>query len=114
MLRTPFRWRRIPSCSAWWIPDCIRSEKNMSRTENVPAPIAAILGNQAGKTDGLGKSGAQVLLFDDYVLKIRSEGSRDTGDVKVLRAAAAHLFLPLKGEGGPPQRWMRFPVAAAH
>ena len=51
----------------------------------VPASIAAILGNQTGKMDNLGKSMAQVLLFDDYVLKIRPEGGWDTEDVKILQ-----------------------------
>ena len=37
----------------------------------MPASIAAVLGRQAGQMDGLGKSGAQVLLFDDYVRKLR-------------------------------------------
>ena len=51
----------------------------------VPASIAAILGNQTGKMDNLGKSMAQVFLFDDYVLKIRPEGGWDTEDVKILQ-----------------------------
>ena len=51
----------------------------------IPASIAAVLGSRAGKTDGLGKSGARVLLFDDYVLKIRPAEDRDTADVKILQ-----------------------------
>ena len=51
----------------------------------MPPSVADILGDQNGKLDGLGKSGAQVLLFDDYVLKIRSAGHRDTIDVKILQ-----------------------------
>ena len=85
----------------------IRSEKNMSRTENVPAPIAAILGNQAGKNDGLGKPGAQVLLFDDYVLKIRPEGSRDTEDVKVLRWKSIRILIRMICSVRPGFRKMR-------
>ena len=50
----------------------------------IPASIAAVLGSRTGKTDGLGKSGAQVLLFDNYVLKIRPAESWDTADVRVL------------------------------
>ncbi len=50
----------------------------------IPASIAAVLGSRTGKTDGLGKSGAQVLLFDNYVLKIRPAESWDTADVRIL------------------------------
>jgi len=60
----------------------------------VPASIASILGNQAGKMDGLGKSKAQVLLFDDYVLKIRPAGGWDTIDVKVLQWLAGKAPAP--------------------
>lgn len=53
--------------------------------DQVPASIAAVLGSRTGKTDGLGKSGAQVLLFDDYVLKIRPVDDWDTADVRILQ-----------------------------
>lgn len=59
-----------------------------------PASITSILGNQAWKTDGLGKSGAQVLLFDDYVLKIRPADAWDTTDVKVLQWFAGKAPVP--------------------
>ncbi len=59
-----------------------------------PASIAAVLGNKAGKTDRLGKSGAQVLLFDDYVLKIRPVDGWDTADVKVLQWFAGKAPVP--------------------
>ena len=57
----------------------------LERIDQMPASIAAILGNQSGKMDGLGKSGARVLLFDDYVLKIRPADDWDTVDTKILR-----------------------------
>lgn len=60
----------------------------------IPASIAAILGRQTGKTDGLGKSGAQVLLFDDYVLKIRPADDWDTADVQVLQWLAGKAPVP--------------------
>ena len=60
----------------------------------VPASIASVLGNQAGKTDGLGKSSAQVLLFDDYVLKIRPADTLDTADVKILQWLAGKAPVP--------------------
>ena len=51
----------------------------------IPASIAAILGRQTGKMDGLGKSGAQVMLFEDYVLKIRPADDWETIDVQILQ-----------------------------
>jgi aminoglycoside phosphotransferase len=53
--------------------------------QQMPATVANILGNQTGKIDGLGKSRAQVFLFNDYVLKIRPADGWDTIDVKVLQ-----------------------------
>ena len=62
--------------------------------DRLPAPIASVLGGRAGKTDGLGRSDAQVLLFDDYVLKIRPAGCWDTEDVKILRWLAGKAPVP--------------------
>ncbi len=53
--------------------------------QQIPASIARILGSRTGRLDGLGKSRAQVFLFEDYVLKIRSADDRDTADVKILQ-----------------------------
>ena len=67
------------------------------RTEDkkqIPASIAGLIGSRTGKTDGLGKSGAQVVLFDDYVLKIRPEDDRDTADVQVLQWLAGRAPVP--------------------
>lgn len=61
------------------------SGKISGNMDQIPASIAAVLGSRTWQTDGLGKSGAQVLLFDDYVLKIRPEDAWDTADVKILR-----------------------------
>ena len=66
----------------------------MDNINQIPAAIAAVLGRQAGKTDGLGKSGAQVLLFDDYVLKIRPADDRDTADVRILQWFAGKAPVP--------------------
>lgn len=67
----------------------------------IPASIASVLGNRAGKMDSLGKSKAQVFLFDDYVLKIRPADSWDTADVKILQWLAGKcLFRRL-----PPMRY---------
>ena len=60
----------------------------------VPASIASILGRRTGKTDGLGKSGAQVLLFDDYVLKIRPAEDWNTVDVQILEWLAGKAPVP--------------------
>ena len=37
----------------------------------MPEAIRTVLGDSAGQADTLGKSAAEVYLFDDYVLKIR-------------------------------------------
>ncbi len=60
----------------------------------MPASIAAVLGRQAGQMDNLGKSGAQVLLFDDYVLKIRPADGWDTIDVRILDWLAGKAPVP--------------------
>jgi len=60
----------------------------------MPASIASVLGSQAGKMDSLGKSGAQVFLFDDYVLKVRPADDRDTVDVRVLEWLAGKAPVP--------------------
>ena len=53
--------------------------------KQIPVSVARVLGSQTGKMDGLGKSRAQVFLFDDYVLKIRPADDGDTIDVKILQ-----------------------------
>ncbi len=61
---------------------------------HLPASIASVLGRQTGKMDGLGKSEAQVWLFDDYVLKIRPADSWDTADVQILKWLAGKAPVP--------------------
>lgn len=68
--------------------------KTSENIRQIPASVAAVLGRQAGNTDGLGKSGAQVLLFDDYVLKIRPADSWDTLDVQILQWLAGKVPVP--------------------
>jgi len=64
------------------------------RLTQIPGSIAGILGRQTGKLDGLGKSRAQVFLFEDYVLKIRPADGWDTADVKILRWLAGKAPVP--------------------
>ena len=70
----------------------------MSRTpgsfEHIPDSIAAILGSRAGTVDELGRSRAQVVIFEDYVLKIRPENGWDTADTQVLRWLAGKAPVP--------------------
>ncbi len=61
---------------------------------HIPASVAAVLGKRTGKMDGLGKSQAQVVLFDDYVLKIRPSGDWDTADVRILEWLAGKAPVP--------------------
>ena len=60
----------------------------------IPPSIAAILDRQNGKLDALGKSNAQVILFEDYVLKIRPEDAWDTADVQILQWLAGKAPVP--------------------
>ena len=64
------------------------------RINQMPASVAAVLGGSTGKTDALGKSGAQVLLYEDYVLKIRPADSPDTVDVRILEWLSGKAPVP--------------------
>lgn len=64
------------------------------RIKHIPDSIAAIIGSQTGLTDGLGKSRAQVFLFDEYVLKVRSADDWDTADVRILQWLAGKAPVP--------------------
>lgn len=59
-----------------------------------PDAIAQVLGQAEYRTDQTGKSDAQVLIFEEYVLKIRPEGSWDTRDVAILRYLQGRLPVP--------------------
>ena len=65
-----------------------------SPLRHIPASVSAVLGDQAGKMDGLGKSRARVFLFDDYVLKVRPAGGWDTADVQILHWLAGKAPVP--------------------
>ena len=60
----------------------------------IPASIAVLLGDETGKMDDLGKSRAQVLLFDEYVLKIRPADDWNTVDVQILQWLAGKAPAP--------------------
>ena len=60
----------------------------------MPESIAGILGNASGTTDDLGKSGARVFLYADYVLKVRPAGGWETVDTRILRWLAGKLPVP--------------------
>ena len=61
---------------------------------NMPPSVAAVLGNAAGQTDNLGRSAARVILYRDYVLKIRQAGGRDTVDTQILQWLDGKLPVP--------------------
>ena len=44
------------------------------KSDRMPESIAAILGDAAGQADGLGKSGADVYLFDEQWTRRSSAG----------------------------------------
>ena len=60
----------------------------------MPESIAAILGSASGSIDRLGMSSARVILYEDYVLKVRPAGGRDTADVKALAWLSGKLPVP--------------------
>ena len=59
-----------------------------------PSEIAAVLGDAVCQPDSTGKSRAQVLLFPDYVLKIRPADSWEVRDVDVLAWLRGRLPVP--------------------
>ena len=64
------------------------------KTVRMPESIAGILGDASGQADRLGKSAADVFLYDDYVLKVRPAGGWDTVDTRILRWLAGKLPVP--------------------
>ena len=61
---------------------------------NFPPSVAAVVGTSAYRQEDIGMSAASVLLFKDYVLKIRPEGGPDTGDTDVLQWLHGKLPVP--------------------
>lgn len=59
-----------------------------------PSAIAAVIGDRPGRPEGIGMSGAQVYVFEDYVLKVRPAEGLDTTDTAVLRWLAGRLPAP--------------------
>lgn len=62
--------------------------------DQMPEAIRTVLGDSAGQADTLGKSAAEVYLFDDYVLKIRPADGWDTVDTQILRWLSGKLPVP--------------------
>ena len=61
---------------------------------DMPAEIARRVGGRAGVVDGLGQSGARVVLYEDYVLKVRPADSRDCRDAHILEWLEGRLPAP--------------------
>ena len=64
------------------------------RNERMPESIAAVIGNAAGQTDSIGMSVARVVLYEDYVLKVRPAGGKDTDDFRVMQWLSGRLPVP--------------------
>ena len=60
----------------------------------MPDSISKIVGGLDYSREDIGMSGASVLMFEDYVLKIRPEGGFDTADTEVLRFLEEKLPVP--------------------
>lgn len=61
---------------------------------NFPPSISAIIGSEAYHQENTGMSAADVLIFENYVLKIRPEGGADTMDTEILRWMHGRLPVP--------------------
>lgn len=61
---------------------------------NFPSSISAVIGSAEYQQEDIGMSAASVLLFEDYVLKIRPEGGMDTRDTEVLCWMHSRLPVP--------------------
>ena len=59
-----------------------------------PRSVAAVVKAAPYREEEIGKSGARVLVFEDYVLKIRPAGGRDTVDTDILRWLAGRIPCP--------------------
>ena len=60
----------------------------------LPESIAAVVGGLPYAREDIGMSGAGVLVYEDFVLKIRPEGGHDTSDTQVLRFLEGLLPVP--------------------
>ena len=60
----------------------------------LPQPIASVIGSEIFRPENTGMSGAQVYLFDEYVLKVRPADSGETADVQALRWLSGRLPVP--------------------
>ena len=60
-----------------------------------PDAIASVLGSRPYVTDGTGKSRARVLIFDDYVLKVRPVDECAETDVSMLQWLQGKLPVPV-------------------
>lgn len=59
-----------------------------------PSTIANVVGASTYQQENIGMSAASVLLFENYVLKIRPEGGMDTRDTEILRWLHGRLPVP--------------------
>ena len=60
----------------------------------LPESIAAVVGGLPYAREDIGMSGAGVLVYEDFVLKIRPEGGHDTSDTQALRFLEGLLPVP--------------------
>ena len=61
---------------------------------NIPASIKRRIGFQKGTMDDVGRSGAQVLMFDDMVLKIQPESNMAGNEHQMMRWLQGKLPVP--------------------
>lgn len=61
---------------------------------NIPASIKRKIGFRKGNLDGIGRSGAQVLMFDDMVLKIQPDSNMAGNEHQMMRWLQGRLPVP--------------------
>ena len=69
-------------------------ERNRFDAAQAPEPIAAHVAGLPYSENTVGLSGARVLVFDDYVLKIGRQRPQDEGTVSVMRWLEGRLPVP--------------------
>ena len=81
---------RIDANPVAWYTNSNRGGDNMY----IPASIKRHIGNQNGHLDDVGRSGAQVMVFNDMVLKIQPESAVTTNEHIMLKWLQGRIQVP--------------------
>ena len=92
LLCRPSRYLALYNHKAYWVRPPEGYERN--KPMRLPESIAAVVGGLPYAREDIGMSGAGVLVYEDFVLKMRPEGGHDTSDTLVLRFLEGLLPVP--------------------